>query len=82
LSVSELENGTFSINNAEVDSSLMTTPIIRPLQSALLGINSVVTKPVAKGGQVVARPTMFISLTYDHRILDGKDAVVTLKSIK
>lgn len=60
----------------------MSTPIIRPLQSALLGINSVVTKPVAIKGQIVVRPTMFISLTYDHRILDGKDAVVTLKSIK
>lgn len=60
----------------------MSTPVLRPLQSALLGVNSIVTKPIAKNGQIVARPTMFVSLTYDHRILDGKDAVVTLKSIK
>ena len=60
----------------------MSTPMLRPLQSGLLGINAVETRPLAVKGQIVARPVMFLSMTYDHRILDGKDAVVTLKSVK
>ncbi|HEY3643907.1 MAG TPA: 2-oxoglutarate dehydrogenase complex dihydrolipoyllysine-residue succinyltransferase [Gammaproteobacteria bacterium] len=82
ISIEELTGGTFTITNGGVFGSLMSTPIINPPQSAILGMHATKDRAVVVDGQVVARPMMYIALTYDHRVIDGKEAVLTLVSIK
>ena len=82
ISIEELTGGTFTITNGGVFGSLFSTPIINPPQSAILGMHAIKERPAVVDGQVVARPMMYIALTYDHRIVDGKEAVLTLVSIK
>ena len=82
IGIEELTGGTFTITNGGVFGSLYSTPIINPPQSAILGMHAIKDRAVVVDGQVVARPMMYIALTYDHRIIDGKEAVLTLVSIK
>ena len=82
LRVDELQGGTFTITNGGVYGSLLSTPIVNPPQSGVLGMHSIQNRPVAIDGQVVIRPMMYLALTYDHRIVDGREAVTFLKSIK
>ncbi len=82
LSLDELQGGTFTISNGGVFGSLMSTPIINPPQSGILGLHAIQDRPVARSGQVVIRPMMYIALTYDHRIVDGRESVTFLKRIK
>nr|MEE4268919.1 2-oxoglutarate dehydrogenase complex dihydrolipoyllysine-residue succinyltransferase [Candidatus Krumholzibacteria bacterium] len=82
LDLAELEGGTFTISNGGVYGSLMSTPIINPPQSGVLGLHSIQDRPVAIDGQVVIRPMMYVALTYDHRLVDGREAVTFLKHIK
>uniref|UniRef100_A0A6G1S8A6 Dihydrolipoyllysine-residue succinyltransferase component of 2-oxoglutarate dehydrogenase complex, mitochondrial n=1 Tax=Aceria tosichella TaxID=561515 RepID=A0A6G1S8A6_9ACAR len=81
LTVADMEGGTFTISNGGVFGSLFGTPIINPPQSAILGMHSIKEKPVAINGQVVVRPVMVVALTYDHRLIDGREAVTFLKKI-
>ena len=78
----ELQGGTFTISNGGVFGSLMSTPIVNPPQSGVLGMHTIQERPVARDGQVVIRPMMYLALTYDHRIVDGREAVTFLKRIK
>jgi 2-oxoglutarate dehydrogenase E2 component (dihydrolipoamide succinyltransferase) len=78
----ELAGGTFTISNGGVYGSMLSTPIPNPPQTAVLGMHSIVERPVVRDGQIVVRPIMYLALTYDHRILDGKDAIGFLKHIK
>lgn len=82
LSIEDLTGGTFSISNGGVYGSMMSTPILNPPQSAILGMHNIVERPMAENGQVVIRPMMYLALSYDHRIIDGHDAVLFLVSIK
>ncbi len=82
LSPQELSGGTFTITNGGVYGSLLSTPIVNPPQSGVLGMHAIQDRPVARDGQVVIRPMMYLALTYDHRIVDGREAVSFLKRIK
>ncbi len=82
LKVEELQGGTFTISNGGVYGSLLSTPIVNPPQSGILGLHAIQDRPVARAGQVVIRPMMYVALTYDHRLVDGRDAVTFLKLIK
>ena len=82
ISIEELSGGTISITNGGVFGSLLSTPILNPPQSAILGMHNIVDRPVAVDGQVVIRPMMYIALSYDHRIIDGKNSVGFLKTVK
>lgn len=82
LSIEELTGGTFSISNGGVFGSLFSTPIINPPQSAILGIHATKDRPVAENGQVVIRPMNYLALSYDHRIIDGREAVLGLVAMK
>jgi 2-oxoglutarate dehydrogenase E2 component (dihydrolipoamide succinyltransferase) len=82
LKVDELTGGTFTISNGGVYGSLLSTPIINPPQSGVLGLHAIEDRPVARDGQVVVRPMMYVALTYDHRIVDGREAVTFLRRIK
>jgi 2-oxoglutarate dehydrogenase E2 component (dihydrolipoamide succinyltransferase) len=82
ISVEELTGGTFTITNGGVFGSLLSTPIINPPQSAILGMHNILDRPVALNGQVVIRPMMYIALSYDHRVIDGKDSVGFLVKVK
>ncbi len=82
LKPEELEGGTFTISNGGIYGSLLSTPIINPPQSGILGMHSIQERPVARESQVVIRPMMYVALTYDHRIVDGREAVTFLKRIK
>lgn len=82
LSLEELQGGTFTISNGGVYGSLLSTPIVNPPQSGILGLHTIQERPVAREGQVVIRPMMYVALTYDHRIVDGQGAVTFLKRIK
>ena len=82
LAVEDMDGGTFTISNGGVFGSLFGTPIINPPQSAILGMHGSFERPVVRNGQVVIRPMMFIALTYDHRLVDGREAVTFLKTIK
>jgi 2-oxoglutarate dehydrogenase E2 component (dihydrolipoamide succinyltransferase) len=82
ITVDDMTGGTFTITNGGVFGSLMSTPIINPPQSAILGMHNVVDRPVAVNGQVVIRPMMYIALSYDHRIIDGKESVSFLVAVK
>lgn len=78
----DLEGGTFTISNGGIYGSLLSTPIVNPPQSAILGLHSIQDRPVAVQGEVVVRPMMYLALTYDHRIIDGREAVTFLRTIK
>lgn len=82
ISVSELTGGTFTITNGGVFGSLLSTPIINPPQSAILGMHNILERPIAVDGQVVIRPMMYTALSYDHRVVDGKDSVGFLVKVK
>jgi 2-oxoglutarate dehydrogenase E2 component (dihydrolipoamide succinyltransferase) len=82
LTLDELHGGTFTISNGGVYGSLLSTPIVNPPQSGILGLHVVQDRPVARDGQVVIRPMMYVALTYDHRIVDGQGAVTLLTHIK
>jgi 2-oxoglutarate dehydrogenase E2 component (dihydrolipoamide succinyltransferase) len=82
LTIEELTGGTFSITNGGVFGSMLSTPIINPPQSAILGIHATKDRPVAENGQVVIRPMNYLALSYDHRIIDGREAVLSLVAIK
>ena len=82
LSMDEMAGGTFTISNGGVYGSLLSTPIINPPQSAILGMHAIVQRPVVMGGAIVARPIMNVALTYDHRLIDGREAVTFLKRVK
>jgi 2-oxoglutarate dehydrogenase E2 component (dihydrolipoamide succinyltransferase) len=82
LSIEEMTGGTFSITNGGVFGSMLSTPILNPPQSAILGMHTIQDRPVALHGQVVIRPMMYIALSYDHRIVDGREAVQFLVRVK
>jgi len=82
ITLEELTGGTFSISNGGVFGSMLSTPIINPPQSAILGIHATKERPVVEGGQIVIRPINYLALSYDHRIIDGREAVLSLVAIK
>jgi 2-oxoglutarate dehydrogenase E2 component (dihydrolipoamide succinyltransferase) len=82
LKVDELQGGTFTISNGGVYGSLLSTPIVNPPQSGVLGLHAIQERPVARDGNVVIRPMMYVALTYDHRLVDGREAVSFLKRVK
>jgi 2-oxoglutarate dehydrogenase E2 component (dihydrolipoamide succinyltransferase) len=82
LTMDDLTGGTFSITNGGVFGSLMSTPIVNAPQSAILGMHKIQERPMVVNGQIAIRPMMYLALTYDHRIIDGKEAVQFLVSIK
>ena len=82
LTIEELSGGTFSITNGGIFGSMLSTPILNPPQSAILGMHNIVDRPVAENGAVVIRPVMYLALSYDHRLIDGREAVQFLVSIK
>ena len=82
LTIEELTGGTFSISNGGVFGSMMSTPILNPPQSAILGMHKTTDRPVVENGQIVIRPMMYLALSYDHRIIDGREAVLSLVAIK
>ncbi|XP_042382774.1 dihydrolipoyllysine-residue succinyltransferase component of 2-oxoglutarate dehydrogenase complex 1, mitochondrial-like [Zingiber officinale] len=82
ISIDEMAGGTFTVSNGGVYGSLLSTPIINPPQSAILGMHSIVSRPMVVDGNIVPRPMMYIALTYDHRLIDGREAVFFLRRIK
>jgi len=82
LTIEELSGGTFTLSNGGVFGSMLSTPILNPPQSAILGMHKTTERPVAENGQVVIRPMMYLALSYDHRIIDGREAVLSLVAIK
>jgi 2-oxoglutarate dehydrogenase E2 component (dihydrolipoamide succinyltransferase) len=82
ISIEELTGGTFSISNGGVFGSMMSTPIINPPQSAILGIHATKDRAVVENGQVVVRPINYLAMSYDHRIIDGREAVLGLVTMK
>ena len=82
ITVDDMAGGTFTITNGGVFGSMLSTPIINPPQSAILGMHNIVERPVAENGQVVIRPVMYVALSYDHRIIDGRESVGFLVKVK
>jgi 2-oxoglutarate dehydrogenase E2 component (dihydrolipoamide succinyltransferase) len=82
LSMADLSGGTFTISNGGVYGSLLSTPILNPPQSGILGMHKIMDRPVAIDGKVVIRPMMYLALSYDHRLIDGKGAVTFLVTVK
>jgi len=82
LSMEDLTGGTFSITNGGIFGSMMSTPILNPPQSAILGMHGITERPVVVNGEVVVRPMMYLAMSYDHRIIDGREAVLSLRAIK
>ena len=82
ITIDEMQNGTFTITNGGIFGSMLSTPILNAPQSAILGLHNIVERPVAVNGQVVIRPIMYLALSYDHRIIDGRESVSFLKAIK
>lgn len=82
LTLAELEGGTFTISNGGIYGSLLSTPLINPPQTGVLGMHAIQERPVARDGQVVIRPMMYLALSYDHRLIDGREAVGFLKAVK
>ena len=82
LSFEELTGGTFSITNGGVFGSLLSTPILNPPQSAILGMHKIQPRPIAVDGEALVRPMMYLALSYDHRIIDGREAVQFLVTVK
>ncbi len=82
LGIEEMKGGTFTISNGGIYGSMLSTPILNPPQSGILGMHNIIERPVAIGGKVEIRPMMYIALSYDHRVIDGKDSVGFLKAVK
>jgi 2-oxoglutarate dehydrogenase E2 component (dihydrolipoamide succinyltransferase) len=82
LAIADLEGGTFTISNGGVYGYMLSTPILNPPQSAVLGMHAIQDRPVVRDGQIVIRPMMYLALSYDHRIIDGREAVNFLKKVK
>jgi len=82
ITIEDLQGGTFTITNGGIYGSMLSTPILNPPQSAVLGMHNIVQRPVVVDGNVEPRPVMYLALSYDHRIIDGKDSVSFLKTIK
>ena len=82
LSIADLSGGTFTISNGGTYGSLLSTPILNPPQSGILGMHKIQERPVAINGQVAIRPMMYVALSYDHRMIDGKEAVTFLVTLK
>ena len=82
LSIEDLTGGTFSISNGGVFGSMLSTPIINPPQSAILGVHATKDRPVVENGEIVVRPMNYLALSYDHRIIDGREAVLALVAMK
>lgn len=82
LTLEEMEGGTFTVSNGGIFGSLLSTPILNPPQSGVLGLHKIQERPIAENGQVVIRPMMYVALSYDHRIIDGREAVSFLKAVK
>ena len=82
LSIEEMQGGTFTISNGGIFGSLLSTPILNSPQTAILGMHKIQDRPIAVDGEVVIRPMMYLALSYDHRLLDGKEAVTFLLTIK
>jgi 2-oxoglutarate dehydrogenase E2 component (dihydrolipoamide succinyltransferase) len=82
IKLDELQGGTFTISNGGIYGSMMSTPILNPPQSGILGLHAIQDRPVVRDGQIVIRPMMYLALTYDHRLVDGREAVTCLKRIK
>jgi 2-oxoglutarate dehydrogenase E2 component (dihydrolipoamide succinyltransferase) len=82
ISLADLQGGVFTITNGGIYGSLLSTPILNPPQSGILGMHSIQQRPVALNGQVVIRPMMYLALSYDHRLVDGKEAVTFLVRVK
>lgn len=81
IEIEEMEGGNFTISNGGVFGSWLSVPIINPPQSAIMGMHNIITQPVVKDGQIVASPQMYVSLTYDHRLLDGREGAGFLKRV-
>ena len=82
ISIDDLSGGTFTISNGGVFGSMMSTPILNPPQSGILGLHKIEDRPIALNGEVVIRPMMYVALSYDHRVIDGKESVGFLVKIK
>jgi len=82
LGIEEMSGGTFTISNGGIYGSMLSTPILNPPQSGILGMHNILERPVAIQGKVEIRPMMYIALSYDHRVIDGKDSVGFLKTVK
>jgi len=82
IALEEMVGGTFTISNGGVYGSMMGTPILNPPQCAILGMHAIINRPVVRGSEIVVRPMMYLALTYDHRLIDGREAVTFLNSIK
>ena len=82
ITVDEMTGGTFTISNGGVFGSMLSTPIINPPQSGILGMHNIVERPVVKNGEIVIAPVMFVALSYDHRIIDGRESVGFLVAVK
>jgi 2-oxoglutarate dehydrogenase E2 component (dihydrolipoamide succinyltransferase) len=82
LTLPELQGGTFTISNGGVFGSMLSTPILNPPQTGILGMHNIVDRPVVRDGQIVVRPVMYLALSYDHRLIDGREAVQFLVRIK
>jgi 2-oxoglutarate dehydrogenase E2 component (dihydrolipoamide succinyltransferase) len=82
LSIEDMQGGTFTISNGGVYGSMLSTPILNAPQSGILGMHRIEERPVVRNGQIVARPMMYLALSYDHRIVDGKEAVTFLVRVK
>lgn len=81
LALEEMSGGTFTLSNGGVFGSMMSAPIINPPQSAIMGMHNIVNRAVVRGDQIVARPIMYVTLTYDHRLLDGREGAGFLKRV-
>ena len=82
ITINDLQGGTFTISNGGIYGSMLSTPILNPPQTGILGMHNIVERPVVKEGNIVSRPIMYLALSYDHRIIDGKEAVSFLKTVK
>ena len=82
LTIQDLQGGTFTISNGGVYGSMLSTPILNPPQSGVLGMHNIVERPISINGEIVSKPIMYLALSYDHRIVDGKDSVSFLKCVK
>jgi 2-oxoglutarate dehydrogenase E2 component (dihydrolipoamide succinyltransferase) len=82
LTLAELQGGTFTITNGGIFGSMLSTPILNPPQTGILGMHNIVERAVVKNGEIVIRPIMYVALTYDHRLIDGREAVSFLVKVK
>ena len=82
ITIEDLQGGTFTITNGGIYGSMLSTPILNPPQSAVLGMHNIIERPIVEDGEVKVRPIMYLALSYDHRIIDGKEAVSFLKIVK